>query len=375
MDRPAVVLGAGMTFAFTRILDAVLGRGESAITIPALDGALRPNRRLDEAAQRIAIDRPGGILAGSGGVLVASGDEIRRLESDGAWRLVYKAEGAISCLGEAAGGIAVGLESGTVKLVGGRFDGARFEPTPEARCPTAIDGTEDSLYVCHGSASNSPSQWRRDLMERNASGSVWRLDPATGSRQRIAARLAFPAGIVLDGERLLVSESWRHRILRLDRITGSLLDLPLDDLPGYPGQISRAGREGYLLSVFAPRSQLVEFILREPGYRRRMLAEVEPRFWVAPKFRAGRSFYEPLQGGGVKHLGILKPWAPTLSFGMVVRLDSACLPLESFQSRADGGTHGVIGAVLHEGWLYAASRGDDVVVRLAGASGGEAGPP
>jgi len=353
-----------MTFAFTRILDAVLGRGESAITIPALDGALRPNRRLDEASQRIPISDPNGILAGPEGLLVSSGDEVRRLDADGAGALVHKAKSAISCLGRAAGGIAVGLENGAVELVGGRFDGAAFEPTPEARCPTAIEGTEDGLYVCHGSSSNSPSNWQRDLMERNASGSVWLLDPASGSRHRIIDRLAFPAGIVANRETLIVAEAWRHRLIRLDRATGKFLDLALDDLPGYPGQIARDGGQGYLLSVFAPRSQLVEFILREPGYRRRMLAEVEARYWVAPSFRAGRSFYEPLQGGGVKHLGILKPWAPTLSFGMVVRTDENWLPLDSFQSRADGSTHGITGAVFHEGSIYAASRGDDVIVRL-----------
>jgi Strictosidine synthase len=210
-----------VTFAFTRILDAVLGRGESAITIPALDGALRPNRRLDEAPDRIPINRPSGIIAGPEGPLVSTGDEIRRLDARGAWTLVHKAKSAISCLGKAVGGFALGLESGAVELVGGRFGGAVFEPTSEARCPTAIEGTDDGLYVCHGSASNSPSDWRRDLMQRNASGSVWLLDPASGSRHRLVDRLAFPAGIVVNRETLIVSESWRHRLIRLDRATGN----------------------------------------------------------------------------------------------------------------------------------------------------------
>ena len=88
--------------------------------------------------------------------------------------------------------------------------------------------------------------------------------------------------------------------------------------------------------MFAPRSQLVEFVLREPAYRRRMMAEVPRPFWMAPKLRSGRSFYEPLQGGGVKHLGILKPWAPTLSCGLCVRLDRNCSSRASLHSRADG---------------------------------------
>jgi hypothetical protein len=34
----------------------LLGRGEAAVTVPALDGALRPNNRLDEASRLIAPD-------------------------------------------------------------------------------------------------------------------------------------------------------------------------------------------------------------------------------------------------------------------------------------------------------------------------------
>ena len=324
-----------MMSALTRVFDAVLGRGESAVTIPALDGALRPNRRLDEACERIAIDGPSEIIFRPEGVLVSSANQIHRLDAGGAWTLFHQAEATISCMGDAGGGIAIGLENGDVEIIGGRFDGVKFESTSEARCPTAIAGAEDGLYVCHGSKSNSPSAWQRDLLERNASGSVWLIEFA-GKRHRLANRLAFPAGIVVNQGTLVVSESWKNCIIRLDRSTGKRLDAPLDDLPGYPGQISRDRGRGYFLSVFAPRSQLVEFILREPGFKLRMLGEVDPRYWVAPAYRAGRSFYEPMQGGGVKQLGILKPWAPTLSFGMVVRVDENFIPLESFQSRADG---------------------------------------
>ena len=357
-----------MISALTRVLDAVLGRGESVVTVPALDGALRPNRKLDEACERITLDCPSGIISRPEGVLLSSANQIHRLDAGGAWTLFHEAEATISCMGDAGGGIAIGLENGDVKIIGGRFDGVKFESTSEARCPTAIAGAEDSLYVCHGSTSNSPSAWQRDLLERNTSGSVWLIEPASGNRRRLADHLAFPAGIIVNQETLVVSESWKNCIVRLDRSTGKLLGVPLDDLPGYPGQISRDGGRGYFLSVFAPRSQLFEFVLREPRFKQRMQTEVDPRFWVAPTYRAGRSFYEPMQGGGVKQLGILKPWAPTLSFGMVVRMDENCLPLESFQSRADGTTHGVVGAALIGDSLYVASRGNNVIARLDLAS-------
>jgi hypothetical protein len=364
-----------MISGLARVFDAVLGRGESAITVPALDGALRPNRKLDEAWERVAIDCPSGIISCPGGVLVSNANQIHRLDAGGAWTLFHQADGSITCLGDAGDGIAIGFENGDVEMVGGRFDGVKFEAVSGARCPTAIAGAEDGLFVCHGSSSNPPSAWQRDLLERNGSGSVWLLDPTSGDRHRLANRLAFPAGIIVNQEMLVVSESWKNRIVRLDRQTGKLIDAPLGDLPGYPGQISRDGERGYFLSVFAPRSQLLEFILREPGYKRHMLSEIDPRYWVAPTYRAGRSFYEPMQGGGVKQLGILKPWAPTLSFGMVVHMDENCLPLESFQSRADGSTHGVVGAALVGDNLYVASRGNNVIARLDVASTDRLGAP
>jgi hypothetical protein len=104
-----------------------------------------------------------------------------------------------------------------------------------------------------------------------------------------------------------------------------------------------------------------------------MMAEVPAQYWVSPKLRAGRSFYESLQGGGVKHLGLLKPWAPAMSAGLCVRLDREFQPRASLQSRADGATHGVTSAAEHDGKLFVAARGDGVMVALAVAGrGGDA---
>ncbi len=77
--------------------------------------------------------------------------------------------------------------------------------------------------------------------------------------------------------------------------------------------------------------------------------------------RAGLTFREPLQGAGVKHLGILKPWAPTRSFGLLVRLDDHCPPVDSLHSRANGRSHGVTSAVAHEGRLYVTAKSENVV--------------
>ena len=37
-------------------------------------------------------------------------------------------------------------------------------------------------------------------MEKNAGGSLWRVDLATGAAQRLAGDLAFPYGILIQGD-------------------------------------------------------------------------------------------------------------------------------------------------------------------------------
>ena len=47
-------------------------------------------------------------------------------------------------------------------------------------------------------------------------------------------------------------------------------------------------------------------MLREPGFRERMMAEVAPDHWVGPTLAPMKSFLEPLQGGTLKKLAAIK---------------------------------------------------------------------
>lgn len=348
----------------SRAIDNLFGRGEAAVTVPPLDGALQPNRLLDEATRRMVLE---GVdcLAVHGGALVASaGDGLFTLAGD-VWQRRSTYDGRIVALAPVGtDGLVVALADGEILIEGGAFEGRRYRLGKGTNCITDIATTDTTLFIANGSATRDAGAWRRDLMERNASGSVWSLDLDSGASTPLADGLAWPAGLALDKEGLVVSEAWRHRLIRIDSSRPSSPVVLQADLPGYPGRISPA-EEGYWLAMFAPRSQLVEFILRERAYRTRMMAQVPEPYWVAPDYRSGRSFYESLQGGGVKQLGMLKPWAPTMSAGLCVKLDRAFQPRLSLQSRADGNTHGVTSAVELQGDLFVAARGDGVVVSLS----------
>jgi hypothetical protein len=346
-----------------RAWDNLFGHGEAAVTLPPLDGALRPNRRLDEASWRVQLPEVEGLAVVSDRLLASSGNAVHALEGE-TWHPWREYEAEVVCiapLGE--GALAVALASGEIIVAGGAHDGRSYRAAPEARCITAMAESGTGLYVANGSTLNPPEDWQRDLLQRNASGSIWRIDLASAVSTRLADRLAWPAGLAVDGETLVYSEAWKHRLVRINAAGAGQPRIVHADMPGYPGRLAPSA-DGYWLAVFAPRNQLVEFVLREPAYRKRMIAEVPRPYWIAPKLRAGRSFYEPLQGGGVKHLGLLKPWAPAMSAGLCVVLDRAFQPRLSLHSRADGATHGVTAVVEHRGRMFAAARGDGVVVSV-----------
>ncbi|MBP5856224.1 hypothetical protein KAJ83_04330 [Marivibrio halodurans] len=346
--------------------DNLLGRGEAAVTVPALDGALRPNRALDEAAARMPLADVDDLAVLEGTPVASAGRVLHELSADGAWAPRARHDADILALAALAdGGLALALEGGDILVEGGAFAGRRVALGARGRCITAMAASGATLHVAVGSTRHARADWQHDLLGHGSSGEIWRVDLATGARDRLAYGLGYPAGLVHDGGRLVFSEAWRHRLVAIDPNAPHGRTVLYHDMPGYPGRIVAAAGGGHWLSVFAPRSQLIEFVLREPAYRARMVAEVPRPYWIVPKLRAGRSFHEPLQGGGVKHLGILKPWAPTMSFGLCVKLDGDFQPRSSLHSRADGATHGVTAiAEPAAGGLLVAARGDGVVVRV-----------
>jgi hypothetical protein len=262
--------------------------------------------------------------------------------------------------------LAVGLLGGEVVLV--QPDGTTsLFPAAVTAHASALAFHEDVLIVCRGSAKYNPDQWKRDLMEAGVSnpgsGSVV-LIPRDGAPRILADGLRWPFGAAAHDGRVIVSESWSHRLLELDPL-GSASPRPvLSDLPGYPARLSASSDGGLWLAVFAPRSQLIEFVLREDGYRRRMLNEIDSDFWIAPTMANRRSFLEPIQGGALKQMGVLKPWAPSCSYGLVIKLNATFEPVVSFHSRADGTRHGTTSILEHQERLYVASNGGNVIVCL-----------
>ena len=358
-------MGAGVIAALKTFADRVLGRGDAAITVPSFDGALKPNQLLEEA--EVVADLPDAQdLASDGDKLyVADGASVKRLEGGALVELRRFDKTVVALCLLPGGGLAVSLDGREVRVfatVAGDDAGKSFTD-PNLTAVNALSaGPDGTILATDGSSAQPFARWGHDLMERGRTGRLLSIDPATGSVNIHAANLHYAFGAVHDGQDSLVSESWRHRVVAISA-NGYARPL-LDNLPAYPSRISRAGDGGYWLTAFAARTQLVEFVLREHAYRRRMMAEIDPEFWIVPRLRSGKSFREPLQGAQLKTMGVVKPWAPPRSYGLVIRLNAAGLPLYSLHSRVDGDNHGVVAALEVGDALYALARGPGRLLRL-----------
>jgi hypothetical protein len=362
-------LGDEVIRALRRALDALTGDGESSVTVPPMDGALNPDNRLEDATAVAAAETPDNLCLLGGKLLFSSAAEVFELDvaaTDPIARAYAEFGSPVTALAARGEALAIALAEGRVLIRGGAHEGVELGAISDKplTCVTAIAfADEHTILVCMGSEKHPCERWKHDLMERGASGSVWRFDLRSKAATPMARGLAFPFGVLPLADGALVTESWRHRVLKLR--PGSPPEPVLTDLPAYPARIApSADGQGAWLALFAPRRQLTEFVLREPAYRKQMMREIAPDHWVGPMLAPMRSFLEPLQGGTLKKLAAIKPWAPSRSYGLVVRLDENWQPRTSMHSRADGRRHGVMSAIETNGRLFAASRGAQAVIAV-----------
>ena len=363
-----------MIAAFKRAYAAFRGFDDETGSAPMMDGPLRPNALLDAAAVALSLVDVDNLTQHRGGLFCSSGSQVLRLTpQDGALAAsdARAFEQAVTFV--AAGpsdNLAIGLDGRGVLILEGPHAGKMIaEARGQRLCsPTAglfVDA--DRLVVANGAEGRTAADWKRDLMERGSTGSLWLIDLSTSEATavQLGKNLAFPTGLAhaADG-RLHVSEAWRHRILGFEKEATSAPRPVLSDLPAYPGRIAPAQDGGFWLALFAPRNQLVEFVLREDDYRRRMIDTVDPNFWIAPALSSGASFLEPIQGGARKKLNMLKPWSPSWSYGLVARCGPTMQPLRSLHSRADGAIHGVTSCCEFNDTLYVAAKGSGRIVAV-----------
>jgi len=349
-----------MLEAVGQMLGGLFGLRRSNLAVPILDGVFKPNNLLEEA--ETVMERAGMedmAVDADGRLHIACGNLVMAIEGDGKPKEVARYDADITALAFLGDGRRVAALGDRLEIEG------RAETVKEAagkpfRAITALSPMEGGqLLVSDASANNDCSRWKYDLMEKRASGRLVRLDADSGNCEVLRSGLAWPYGACQrpDGG-ILLSESWRHRLRHLDGKRAS------EELPGYPARITPTADGGFWLALFSARMQIVEFVLSETDFRREMMETVDPHYWIGPAFSSGQDFHEPLQSGGVKQMGILKPWAPPRSYGLAVRYDRSGSPLMSIHSRVGGENHGVVTVLERGEEVLALSKGAGRLLRL-----------
>lgn len=347
-----------------RAHDRFFGEGEADTSVPVFDGALKPNGLLESAP--VFLERPGledMAVAADGRLALACGTEVLRLGPGAAVETIARMPSPVQALAAFRDGLAVATEAG-VTFVSGGLDGQHVPPPENApmRCVNALcEGADGSLLISEGSRATAYEHWSEDLLSHGRTGRVLEYWPESGDCRVRARGLAYCYGVCQGARGILVSESWAHRVRGID---GEEAHHGLSEIPGYPSRMAPASDGGFWLTVFAPRTQLLEFVLREDAFRMEMMRTIEPCYWVAPALSSGADFLEPLQQGSVRQMGILKPWAPPRSYGLVLRLSADLDPLYSLHSRVGGRHHGITAALEFEGHLLALSKGSGRILRV-----------
>jgi hypothetical protein len=334
------------------------GAGEAAPSVPSMDGAFNPNQQIEEAPVLLTWETPDNLAVAGKRLFFSSDDNVFEITTSGSAELVARGSQPITALAGAPDGtLAIARSSAGLSFAFG---------LGERSALTSIGGkigditamaftAAGDLALTIASEAYRVHDWRRDFLTRGRTGSAWLLSPQR-EPVLLADRLAYASGIApaTEGD-FLVSESWTSAI-SIAR-AGTRPTPIVSNMPAYPSRIIRASNGGYWLALFAPRNQLIEFAMREPVFCARMMKEVEPEFWLAPMLRPANTPMDPMLRGVQRFGGgQINPWAPSLSYGLVAKLDEAGAPDFTFHSRANGLRHGVTSIVEHGGALLAASR-------------------
>jgi sugar lactone lactonase YvrE len=364
----------GFLTNFIRDIDQIVYRNRDQHPIPAMDGAVSPNDRLD-ALPPVGDTIPGAddVVEGKDGAIYVSGRrQVYRLSGDG-----YERREVFATFDGNAGGLAFHPDGRLLVCVAGRglaaveAGGKQTWLAGNFRCLTSVAASSDgTIFLAEGTTAFGPEDWTRDLMAKNRLGRVMSCGPDLEAPRVLLPDLGYPNGMAIAAGELWITEAWSHRVSRAT-IDGRGIGRPrtvIGNLPGYPARLSPASGGGFWLALFGVRTHLVEFVLREDEYRDEMIRTIPPSLWVAPALSTSNHCHEPMQFGSIKALGIEKPWAPPRSYGLVVKIDEHGDPVESLHSRVGGRYHGITSAREVAQGLVIVSKGcDRIVLAKAGA--------
>ncbi|WUR84752.1 SMP-30/gluconolactonase/LRE family protein [Streptomyces phaeochromogenes] len=157
---------------------------------------------------------------------------------------------------------------GSVEVLADRVAGE-----PLRFCSSVAAGADGTVYFTASSRRFGLQEWLGELMERTATGRLLRLPPGGGEPEVLLDGLDFANGVVLaeDESWVAVAETGAYRLTRLwlSGPRAGQRDTLVENLPGFPGSLSR-GMDGTVwIALAGPRPRPLDWLRRAPGGVRR----------------------------------------------------------------------------------------------------------
>lgn len=309
-------------------------------TGPRLDGVLAPNRLLTEAellgAGRLAgpedveLDARGRVYSGvEGGAIVrlARNGRIEPFADTGGrpLGLDFDRDGTL-WVADAERGLVSVTPDGAVTVRATESAGRSFRFADDV--DVASDG---KVYFSDASAVLGPAELHLAPFESPPSGRLIELDPQTNATRVLLDGLRFANGVAvaLDGESVLVAETFGYRVRRywLQGPRHGESEIFADNLPGFPDGISSDGRGGYWLALFSPRHDLLDRVVLPSAWLQSAVARIpsflQPgakRYGLVVKLdatgRIVRSLHDPT-GAHFANVTSVEQWGDVLYLGSI----------------------------------------------------------
>lgn len=314
---------------------------------PPLAGVYEPNTRL-AGVERLGAGAgfaPEGVAFDAEGRMYAGVDDGRvfRFQPDGTRPEVFAHTGGRPLgmdfdrggdliVADAYRGLLAIDGAGAVEVLSTEAGGVPF------RCANDLDIAPDgTIYFTDASDKFPLSVYKADLVEHRPRGRLLRYDPAARTTEVVLGGLHFANGVAVspDGSFVLVVETGEYRVRRVwlagERAGRS--EVFVENLPGFPDNLTSDGAGRFWLALVSPRNRLLDALMPHPFLRKITLR--------LPTF--------------------MQP-APA-RYGFVLGLDASGRVVENLQDPS--GAYAMIScAVEHRGHLYFGSIGEDAVGRI-----------
>jgi sugar lactone lactonase YvrE len=262
---------------------------------PPMTGVLAPNNLLQKAEllargkidgpEEVAVDRQGRIYGGTqdGKILrllpagrletfAVTGGRPLGMQFDGRGNLIV-------C--DAYKGLLSINPAGKITILAQSINGVAFKFTD------ALDiSSEGIIYFTDASSKYGQNEYLYDLLEARPHGRLMRLNPATGEIRILLSDLFFANGVALSSREdfVLVNETYRYRITRywLKGPQAGTSEVFLDNLPGFPDNITSNRKGTFWLALFTVRNEAVDRLHPYP-FLKSLLSKLPKAFWPKPK--------------------------------------------------------------------------------------------